>query len=210
MSNMICSLHKKCKESSDVCFHKIPHDVDPACLSVSKCCSGLVPRKDACDAYCIPLNHKPKGKNKTMNEHESLIPGMPNIPPPPVKQTVQAATALTTKQFSPLIIRKYTQWGFPLYVAIISDNNLDELDQWVIAYMTDHAKEVTSASIQDKRNIAGGLCDMISGKLFPKNEGIGVIWYVDKMMVSSLLGDPMNHTSCRIELYQLLNMMTNV
>ena len=118
---------------------------------------------------------------------------------------------LAGKQHSPLIIRKFTAWGFPIYIGLIIDKNLDEVDQFVKNFMddTDNQKRWLSGSIQDKRNLAGDLTDAIMRKWHPV-EGIAVVFYVDKMMVSSLFGDFMNHTSCRIEFYSLLNMMCHV
>jgi hypothetical protein len=118
---------------------------------------------------------------------------------------------LAGKQHSPLIIRKFTAWGFPIYIGLIIDKNLDEVDQFVKNFMddTDNQKRWLSGSIQDKRNLAGDLTDAIIRKWHPV-EGVAVVFYVDKMFVSSLYGDPMNHLSCRMELYQLLGTMAHI
>jgi hypothetical protein len=125
----------------------------------------------------------------------------------------ETLSRLAGKQHSPLIIRKYTFWGFPIYVALICDHSLDDLDDIVADFIdrgpVDHKKLWESQSIQDKRNFAGMLSDEIVQQYHPL-EGVAVILYVDKMVVSSLRGDFMNHTSCRIELYSLLNMMPHV
>lgn len=121
----------------------------------------------------------------------------------------KAHTALTEKAFSPLIIRKTTRFGFPIFVALITDDNLDELDEHVLGFVNMHIDLWKSNSIQDKRNLAGLLSDRLT-EVYNRVEGVAVIFSIDKMMVSSLFGDFMNHTPCRLELYTLLNMMTNI
>jgi len=118
-------------------------------------------------------------------------------------------TKLIDKQYSPLVIRKYTHWGFPIYIGLITDNDLTDLDDVVKEFMIIHKKDGWVNNIQSLRNMAGVFCDVLN-KHYDKTEGVAVIFYVDKMFVSSLFGDFMNHTSCRIELYGLLNMSTGV
>ena len=92
------------------------------------------------------------------------------------------------------------------FVAIITDDNIGDLDKVV----QDFQKEFSLGnSIQAIRNFAGGLAERLS-KRYPKTEGIAVIVCADKMIVSSLAGDFMNHLQCRLELYQLLNLATNI
>jgi len=114
-------------------------------------------------------------------------------------------TRLSGKEFSPLIIRRYST---PVlhFVAVISDDNLDTLDDIVVAFWE---KKRPQESIQDWRNIAGELSDEVSNK-FLKTEGLAVIVIADKMVVSSLYGDFMNHEQCRLELFSLLNMATQI
>lgn len=121
----------------------------------------------------------------------------------------KALTRLTEKAYSPLVIRKITKFGFPIYVGIITDDDLDTLDQVVVAFIKTHIAMWKSDSIQDKRNLAGMLCDEITAK-FQKTEGVGVVLYIDKTCISSLFGDFMNHGMCRNEFYFLLNMGTQV
>jgi hypothetical protein len=118
-------------------------------------------------------------------------------------------TKLVDKHYSPLVIRKYTHWGFPIYVALITDNDLSNLDDLFVAFMKAHVKEGWVNDIQKLRNLAGALTEHLNEQ-YDKAEGVGIIFYVDKMFVSSLHGDFMNHTSCRIELYSLLTMSTGV
>jgi hypothetical protein len=125
------------------------------------------------------------------------------------KQKGQAFTRLTQKAYSPLVIRKITKFGFPIYVGIITDDNLDTLDDVVVGFIQKRIKKWESDSIQDKRNLAGELCDVLT-KAFQKTEGIGIVFYVDKTCISSLFGDMMNHAMCRSEFYSLLIMGTAV
>lgn len=118
-------------------------------------------------------------------------------------------TKLVDKHYSPLVIRKFTHWGFPIYIALIADDNLDDLDDFIVKYMEANAESGWVNSIQTLRNMAGHLTESLN-KHYKRAEGVGVIFYVDKMFISSLHGDFMNHTSCRIELYGLLTMSIGV
>ena len=117
-------------------------------------------------------------------------------------------TKLVDKHHSPLVIRKYTHWGFPIYVALITDDDLSNLDELVVFFM-ERNMEGWVNDVQKLRNLAGAMTEYLNIQ-YGKAEGVGVIFYVDKMFVSSLHGDFMNHTSCRIELYTLLQMSTGV
>lgn len=117
-------------------------------------------------------------------------------------------TKLVDKQYSPLVIRKYTHWGFPIYVGLITDNDLTDLDSVVTEFIIKNIEQ-WSNNIQKLRNFAGALCDHLNAT-YEKTEGVAVVFYVDKCFISSLYGDFMNHTSCRIEFYGLLNMSTGV
>lgn len=137
-----------------------------------------------------------------------------NEPPSPADKE-QPLTRLAGKHWSPLIIRKYTRWGPPIYVAIITDDNLDDLDRKVSEFLEgalpkdEDDKWTWPPSIQDQRDLAGGMTDFLVHH-YNKCEGVAVILYADKMFTSSLHGDFMIHTSCRIELYGLLQMSTGV
>lgn len=125
------------------------------------------------------------------------------------------ATKLLDKNFSPMIIRKYTRIGFPLYIHMICDANLDDLDI-IVHDCIDFCREngVLSNSIQSLRNFTGILSERINNHYDAKKRGcvesLGVIFYCDKMIISSLQGDCMNHESCRQELYDCLNLMTKI
>ena len=117
------------------------------------------------------------------------------------------ATKLLDKNFSPMIIRKYTRIGFPLYVHMICDENLDDLDE-IVHGCIDYCRNnnILSNNIQSLRNFTGILSDWINNYYDKKKRGcvesLGIIFYADKMIISSLQGDSMNHLSCRFELYQ--------
>jgi len=127
----------------------------------------------------------------------------------------KVATKLLDKNFSPMIIRKYTRIGFPLYVHLICDENLYDLDDLVHNCIDFCKREgVLSNSIQSLRNFTGILSDWIDNHYDNKKRGcvesIGVIFYADKILISSLKGDGMNHLACRLELYECLNLMAHI
>ena len=127
----------------------------------------------------------------------------------------KVATKLLDKNFSPMIIRKYTRMGFPLYIHLICDASLSDLDD-VVHDCIDMCREqgILENDIQSLRNFTGILSDSINAHYDQKKRGcvesLAVIYYVDKMIISSLQGDCMNHESCRQELYDSLNLMTKI
>ena len=116
---------------------------------------------------------------------------------------------MVDKHYSPLVIRKYTHWGFPIYVGMITDDDLSNLDDLVVSFMKENVNEGWVNNIQKLRNLAGGMTEYLTTK-YEKSEGVAVVFYVDKAFISSLYGDFMNHTSCRIEFYGLLQMSAHV
>lgn len=128
-------------------------------------------------------------------------------------KAVQPLTRLEGKHFSPLVLRKYTKWGPPLYVALITDDNLDDLDERVLGFIESKIGSgedwTWPTSIQDQRDIAGGLANHLF-RTYNKVEGLGVMLYADKMFVSSLHGDFMTHLQCKLEFYQLLNLSSQI
>lgn len=114
-------------------------------------------------------------------------------------------TRLLGKEYSPLIIRRYSM-PVLMFVALISDHDLNNLDSVVDGYFK---KKPLSESIQGIRNSAGGLSEALYKK-YPRTEGVAVILQADKCTVSSLAGDFMNHLACRVELYNLLTFATGV
>ena len=127
----------------------------------------------------------------------------------------KVSTKLLDKNYSPMIIRKYTRIGFPLYVHMICDYNLDDLDNLVHDCIdTCRTQGVLSNSIQSLRNFTGILSDHLNSYYDGKKRGcvesLGIIFYADKMIISSLQGDCMNHESCRQEMYDCLQLMTKI
>jgi len=127
----------------------------------------------------------------------------------------KVATKLIDKNCSPMIVRKYTRLGFPLYIHLICDEDLSDLDT-VVHDVIDLAvkSDVIKNDIQSLRNFTGFMSDSINKYYDTKKRGcvesLGIIYYVDKMMISSLQGDCMNHDSCRRELYECINIMTKI
>ena len=116
-------------------------------------------------------------------------------------------TSLVHKHYEPMIVRRFvTKWGVPLFVGLICGDNLDDLDELLKWYQE---RYWMPESIQGIRDWVGRLGEIIA-KYYDKVEGVAVILYADKMAVSSLYGDFMNHMGCREELYSLLNWMNGV
>ena len=112
---------------------------------------------------------------------------------------------ISNKHYSPLVIRRYaTDFGV-MFVGIISDDDLNRLDEIILPVV----KKSVVKTIEEARTLTGKVCEMLK-ITFTKVEGVAVVSYFDKLMVSSLWGDFMNHESCRIELYELINVMTKV
>ena len=119
-------------------------------------------------------------------------------------------TKLLKKNYSPMIIRKYNRLcTWPLYIGIICDADLSDLDEVVSSFPFEGEE-----NIQYIRNYVGELSDTIikhyNGIKTDSVEGVAIFAYVDKMAVSSLSGDFMNHGMCRQEFYSILGMMPHI
>lgn len=125
------------------------------------------------------------------------------------------ATRLLDKNWSPLIVRKYQMEGWPMFIGLICDANLNDLDD-VIYDAIEKAKEAgfINGTIQGIRNACGYLSDEIvkyyNMKKRGVSEGVIVCWYVDKMFCSSAYGDFMTHNKCAMEFYQILNTLPHI
>ncbi len=125
------------------------------------------------------------------------------------------ATRLLDKNWSPLIVRKYQMKGWPMYVGIICDANLNDLDELIYS-LTETAEDLNmfDGNIQGIRNYCGFLSDGIVNHYNNIKKGVaeGVIicYYVDKMFTSSAYGDFMTHEKCAMEFYSILNMMPHI
>ena len=125
------------------------------------------------------------------------------------------STRLLDKHWSPLIVRKYQMEKWPMYVGMICDANLTDLDEVVHSIM-DRARELgfVNGTIQGVRNTCGLLTDKIADHYDEVKKGVteGVIvcWYVDKMFCSSASGDFMTHNKCALEFYSILQMLPHI
>ena len=125
------------------------------------------------------------------------------------------STRLLDKHWSPLIVRKYQMEGWPMYIGIICDANLNDLDDVVYGIM-DKAEELgfVNGTIQGVRNTCGLLGDEIVKHYNMLKRGVAegaiVCWYVDKMFCSSAYGDFMTHNKCAMEFYQIVNTLPHI
>lgn len=125
------------------------------------------------------------------------------------------ATRLLDKNWSPLIVRKYQMQGWPMYIGIICDANLNDLDDTVYNIMEEaDALGFTEGTIQGVRNTCGLLSDRIVEHYNKVKrgvaEGVIVCWYVDKMFCSSAYGDFMTHEKCASEFYHIVNTLPHI
>ena len=125
------------------------------------------------------------------------------------------ATRLLDKNWSPLIVRKYQMKGWPMYIGIICDANLNDLDTVVYDTMEEaDALSFTNGTIQGTRNTCGLLSDRVVEHYNKIKrgvaEGIIVCWYVDKCFVSSAYGDFMTHEKCAAEFYHIVNTLPHI
>ena len=125
----------------------------------------------------------------------------------------QTNTRLINKIFSPMIVRKYQIYGWPLFVGIILDGSLTSLDDTVNKAI-DSFGEINEHDIQSVRNFCGFISEFIINhyNTMWKNsvEGLAVIYYCDKLWVSSLYGDFMTHKSCKDELFSIIQTSPHV
>lgn len=144
----------------------------------------------------------------TVNMAEQANAGM-------TRDDSSTATRLLDKNWSPLIVRKYQMQGWPMYIGIICDANLNDLDEVVYDTMQIADENgFTNGTIQGVRNACGFLSDQIV-KHYNKvkrgvAEGVIVCWYVDKMFCSSAYGDFMTHEKCAAEFYHIVNTLPHI
>lgn len=124
-------------------------------------------------------------------------------------------TRLLDKNWSPLIVRKYQMEGWPLFISLICDANLNDLDELVYD-IHEEAKEhgFVDGKIQDGRNYCGFMSDKIKDHYNDIKrgcvEGVAVLWYIDKCFISGLYGDFMVHASCKAELFAIINTLPHI
>jgi hypothetical protein len=125
------------------------------------------------------------------------------------------ATRLLDKNWSPLIVRKYQMEGWPLFISLICDVNLNDLDKVVYDIHHEAANNgFVDGNIQSARNYCGFMSDRIKEHYDSIKrgsvEGVAVLWYVDKCFISSLYGDFMVHASCKQELFSIINTLPHI
>jgi len=125
------------------------------------------------------------------------------------------ATRLLDKNYSPMIVRKYQMEGWPLFVSLICDVSLSDLDD-IFYDAVSEFKHVHGLKddIQVMRNFTGFISEYILNHYNDIKtgcvEGIAVLYYVDKCFISSLYGDFMVHSSCKMELYNIINTLPHI
>lgn len=125
------------------------------------------------------------------------------------------ATRLLDKNWSAMIVRKYQMEGWPLFIGLITDANLNELDSLIYSINKEAVKHgFTDGNIQSARNYTGFMSDKIKEHYSSIKEGvvegIAVLWYIDKCFISSLYGDFMTHAPCKAELYAIINTLPHI
>jgi hypothetical protein len=154
------------------------------------------------------INEVKKVNCDNINTGESANKGM-------TRDDSTTSTRLLDKNWSPLIVRKYQMLGWPLYIGIICDANLNDLDSLIYDI---HEKAVklgfTDGKIQDVRNYCGYMSQEIVNHYNAikrgVTEGVMVCFYVDKCFVSSAYGDLMTHEKCAAEFYSILGILPHI
>ena len=125
------------------------------------------------------------------------------------------ATRLLDKNYSPLIVRKYQLRGWPCLISLICDVSLSDLDDVFYSIVDDAEKNgMMKDDIQAMRNFTGFMSDKIiehyDGIKKGCVEGVAVLYYIDKCFISALWGDFMVHSSCKQELYSIVNTLPHI
>ncbi len=125
------------------------------------------------------------------------------------------STRLLDKNYSPLIVRKYQLRGWPCFVSLICDISLSDLDDVFYSIVDDAEKNgMMKDDIQAMRNFTGFMSDKIIEHYdsIKKGcvEGVAVLYYIDKCFISALWGDFMVHSSCKQELYSIVNTLPHI
>lgn len=124
-------------------------------------------------------------------------------------------TRLLEKNYSPLIVRKYQTFGWPMFVSLICDLSLSDLDM-VVNKAVDTAEEMgmKKNDIQAQRNFCGYLSDYLVAHYNSVKansvEGVAILAYWDKCFCSSLYGDFMTHGNCKQELFLIVNLLAHI
>ncbi len=122
----------------------------------------------------------------------------------------RVSTRLLEKHYSPMIIRKYQAFGWPLWIGLIMDVSCSDLDE-LIHKLLNESKEngLYKQDLQAMRNLCGYLNDnIVSHYNLAKTgsvEGVAVFLAIDKTYISSLWGDFMVHAACKQEFFLIVN-----
>jgi len=127
----------------------------------------------------------------------------------------KCSTRLLDKQYSPLIVRKYQVQGWPMFIGLIVDVSLSDLDMLVHSILKECEDEnMFQEDIQAMRNITGYLNDKITKHYNSIKqgcvEGVAVLYFCDKCSIASLGGDFMTHLSCKKEFYSIIQTLPHV
>ena len=168
------------------------------------------------ECNCAVENAKKQREQEILSEIEKeavVVEEKIILPNEPIGlEKVSTATRLLDKNYSPLIVRKYQMHGWPMFVALICDVSLSNLDVLVHTFTKGYGEK--QDDIQWVRNYCGALSDYLIQTYENVKpgcmEGIAVLWYVDKMFVSSLWGDFMVHASCKQELFAIINTLPHI
>ena len=129
------------------------------------------------------------------------------------REDSKVSTRLLDKNYSPLIVRKYMVEGWPMYIGLICDVSLSDLDK-VVWGIIEESRNLLGNDIQGIRNLTGVLSEGLMNHYDKVKqgcvEGIAVLYYVDKTFISSLWGDFMTHGSCKSELYFIINTLPHI
>ena len=160
--------------------------------------------------------HRPKEKNMEKEITSGQMSNMGNnANAGQARDDSSTATRLLDKNWSPLIVRKYQMEGWPMFIGIICDANLNDLDD-VVYDIWDEAKELgfVNGTIQGHRNCCGLLSDRLVTHYNKTKRGVMegncVFWYTDKLAISSAYGDLMTHEKCAMEFYSILQMLPHI
>lgn len=128
-----------------------------------------------------------------------------------VKSEIKALTQLSEKNHCPMVVRRYSKWGPPIFIGVIADDDLSDLDDTVVAFMNQESSVAAwkSHNLQRMRNLAGNLSERLI-KQYPRMEGLGVLLVIDKGFIASLHGDFMSHQQCKQEWIGYLQLATNL
>lgn len=125
----------------------------------------------------------------------------------------KVSTRLLEKNYSPLIVRRYNVKNWPLFIGIICDVDLSDLDN-VVLDIIEEANDLLINNIQSLRDFCGYISEKITEHYNEikrgSMEGNGVILYADKLFISSLSADFMVHGNVKLEFFQILNIMTKI